>query len=168
MTFLPAAFVLFLAFVAVEAPAPARGTILFAGDGWAAIDRGGACEAAARAVRAPPKGRAHALARFSFTPDRRRWGEFSTRLSRDSRAGSSVVARIGSQRFLLVGRGGSAWSRGALQEQAMIAAVRGGGTMRIDARDSAGRRFIDYYALAGGATAIDAAAAACAGKKPRN
>lgn len=165
MTLPLAAFALILA--AAAGPAGARGTILFAGEGWAAIDRGGACEAAARAVRASPKGRAHALARFSFTPEGRRWGEFSARLSRDSRPGSSVVARIGAQRFLLVGRGGSAWSRGAVQEQALIAAVRGGGTLRIDARDGAGRRFTDHFELAGGATAIDAAAAACAGKKPR-
>jgi hypothetical protein len=36
--------------------------------------------------------------------------------------------------------------------------------MRIEARDRAGRRFADRYLLAGAPTAIDPAAAACAGK----
>jgi hypothetical protein len=36
--------------------------------------------------------------------------------------------------------------------------------MRVEARDGAGRRFADTYGLAGAATAIDAAAARCAGK----
>lgn len=157
-----------LILTALAVPAGARGAILYAGGGWAAIDHGSQCEAATRALGSARSGRPHALARFSFTPDRRRWGEFSARLSREARAGSSVMLRIGGQRFLLAGRGGSAWSRGGLQEQAMIIAVRGGGAMRIEGRDGAGRRFTDHYALGGGATAIDAAAARCAGKKPRN
>ncbi len=143
-------------------PATARGTILFAGGGWAAIDRGDICEAATRALGASSKDRPSGLARFAFTPDRRRWGEFSARLSRQPRPGSSVMLTIDSQRFLLVTRGTSAWSRGGLQEQALIAAVRGTGGMRIEGRDPAGRRFVDRYALAGAATAIDAAAARCA------
>lgn len=158
----------FIVALALAAPASARGTILFAGGGWAAIDRGQSCEAATRALGTAAKGRPRALARFAFTPDRRRWGEFSARLSRQPRLGSSVMLRIDSQRFLLVTRGTSAWSRGGLQEQALIAAVRGTGAMRIEGRDAAGRRFIDRYALAGAATAIDAAAARCAGKISRN
>lgn len=150
--------------LALAVTAEARGTILFAGGGWAAIDRGQSCEAATRALGTGAKGRPPALARFAFTPDRRRWGEFSARLSRQPRSGSSVMLRIDSQRFLLVTRGTSAWSRGGLQEQALIAAVRGTGAMRIEGRDAAGRRFVDRYALAGAATAIDAAAARCAGK----
>jgi hypothetical protein len=38
--------------------------------------------------------------------------------------------------------------------------------MTVESRDGAGRRFVDPYALDGAATAIDAAAAACAGKRP--
>lgn len=154
--------------LALAAPAGARGTVLFAGGGWAAIERNGQCEAATRALNGAAKDRPQGLARFAFTPDRRRWGEFSARLSREPRAGSSVIATIGGERFLLAGRGITAWSRGALQEQALIAAVRGGGVMRIEARDDAGRRIVDRYATSGGATAVDAAAARCAGKMGRN
>jgi hypothetical protein len=72
---------------------------------------------------------------------------------------------IGSHPFMLVSRGDWAWSRGPLQEAAILAAARGATGMRVEARDAAGRRFADRYLLAGAPTAIDAAAAACAGKK---
>ena len=109
-----------------------------------------------------PKGKPQAVAGFAFTPDRRRWGELHARLSRVPRPGSSVLLTIGRQPFLLVGRGAFAWSRGPAQEQAIIAAARLGDSMRIEARDQAGRRFVDTYMLAGAPTAIDAAAARCA------
>lgn len=157
-------WLLFLVAVTIAEPASTRGAVIFAGGGWAAIDRGVQCEAAARSLSIAIEGRPQAIARFSFTRDRRRWGEFSARLSRSPRPGSTVMLRIGPQRFLLASRGEWAWSRGALQEQALIAAARGGGTMRIDGRDGAGRRFVDRYAADGAATAIDAAAARCAGK----
>ena len=153
--------------LALAAPTAAAPSILFAGGGWAAIDRGPSCEAATHALGPTVKNRPRGLARFVFTPDRRRWGEFSARLSRQPRSGSSVMVRIDQQRFLLVTRGTSAWSRGGLQEQALIAAVRGTGGMRIEGRDAAGLRFVDRYGLAGAATAIDAAAARCAGKIAR-
>jgi hypothetical protein len=69
---------------------------------------------------------------------------------------------MGDQPFLLVARGDWAWSRGPAQEQAIIAAARAGGEMRVEARDQAGVRFIDPYVLQGAPTAIDAAAARCA------
>ena len=141
---------------------------MFAGGGWAAIDRGATCEALARSVLVAPKGRTQATAGFAFTADRRRWGEFHAQLSRIPRAGSSVMLDIGGQPFMLVTRGDWAWSRGGRQEQAIIAAARNASAMRIEARAADGRRFVDTYALGGAPTAIDAAAAACAGKsEPR-
>jgi hypothetical protein len=144
------------------ASAVARGTVLFAGGGWAAIDRGSVCEALSRSAKIAPKAKVQASAGFAFTPDHRRWGEFHVRLSRVSRPGSSVILHIGDQPFLLVARDDWAWSRGPAQEQAIIDAARGGGHMNVEARDQAGVRFIDPYVLAGAPTAIDAAAARCA------
>jgi hypothetical protein len=155
---------LFLVALMIAPAVPAAGGILFAGGGWAAIDRGTTCEALARSVLVAPKGRTQATAGFAFTADRRRWGEFHAQLSRVPRAGSSVMLDIGGQPFMLVTRGDWAWSRGGRQEQAIIAAARNASAMRIEARDAAGRRFVDTYALGGAPTAIDAAAAACAGK----
>jgi hypothetical protein len=146
----------------LSAPAAAGGSILFAGGSWAAIDRGNACVALTKAVRIAAKGKVQATAGFSFTPDRRRWGEFHARLSHMPRAGSTVILTVGEQPFLLVAGNGWAWSRGPLQEQAIIAAVRNAGAMRVDGRDVGGGRFVDRYELAGAPTAIDAAAARCA------
>jgi len=150
-------------FASALAVAPA-GSVVFAGGGWAAVDRGGVCQALSRSVLLAPKGHTQATAGFAFTPDRKRWGEFHAHLSRAPRAGSSVMLDIGGQPFLLVARGDWGWSRGPAQEQAIIAAARNASAMRVEARDGAGRRFVDTYALAGAPTAIDAAAAACAGK----
>jgi len=150
--------------IVVPGGAIAAGKILIAAGTWSAIDRGGACIAAGRSAKIAAKGKVQALAGFTFAADRSRWGEFHTQLSRVPRAGSSVILTVGNQPFLLTTRGGWAWSRGPSQEQAIMAAVRAAYGMRIEARDGAGSRFSDPYALDGAPTAIDAAAAACAGK----
>ena len=148
----------------LPAPASAVGTVVFAGGRWAAIDRGDACVALTKAVRIAAKGKVQASAGFSFSRDRRRWGEFHARLSHMPRPGSTMILTVGDQPFLLVAGSGWAWSRGSQQEQAIIAAVRNSGGMRVEGRDLGGRRFADRYELAGAPTAIDAAAARCAGK----
>ena len=158
-----------LLFLGIAVPAAASpGAIVYAGGAWAAIDRGPTCEALARSVRIAPKGKVQATAGFSFSADRRRWGEFHTRLRRMPRPGAAVMLRIDKQPYLLVSRGNMAWSDGPLQERAIIAALRDATGMSVESRDGLGRRFVDAYALDGAATAIDAAAAACAGKmQPR-
>jgi hypothetical protein len=147
--------------------AMARGAVIYAGGAWAAIDRGAACEALSRSMRIAAKGKVQAEAGFTFSADRRRWGEFHARLRRMPREAAAVMLNVGGQPFLLVSRGNEAWSAGPLQEQAIIAALRGATGMAVESRDSAGRRFVDPYSLDGAATAIDAAAAACAGKTQR-
>ena len=148
--------------------AGAAGTIVYARGAWAAIDRGGACEALSRSQKIAAKDKVQAVAGFTFTADRRRWGEFHARLSRVPRAGATVMMTIGNRPFLLVARGDWAWSRGPAHDQAIIAAMRDSAWMHVDSRDGAGRRFSDPYSLDGAPTAIDAAAARCAGKmQPR-
>jgi hypothetical protein len=137
---------------------------LFAGGNWAALDKGAVCEAATRSERIAVKGKVQAIAGFAFSTDRRRWGEFYTRLSRPSRAGSTVLLSVGDQPFLLAGRGYWAWSSSGAQQAAIMAAVRSSPRMTVEARDPAGVRFRDPYRLDGAPTAIDAAAARCAGK----
>ena len=150
--------------LAASTGATAAGRILLAAGTWAAIDRGAACVAAGRSAKIAVKGKVQAVAGFTFTADRRRWGEFHAHLSRMPRAGSSVILTVGRQPFLLTARGDWAWSTGAAQEQAIIAAARNATGMRVEARDLGGNRFADPYALDGAPAAIDAAAAACAGK----
>jgi hypothetical protein len=142
--------------------------VIHAGGAWAAIDRGDVCEALSRSVRIAEKGKVQAVAGFSFTPDHRSWGEFHARLSHVPRPGSTVLLTVGDQPFMLVARGDWAWSRGPAQEEAIIAAARAATGMRIEARGLTGVRFVDPYELGGAPTAIDAAAARCAGKmQPR-
>ena len=144
--------------------AVARGTVVYAGGAWAAIDRGAVCEAVSRSQKVMPKDKVQPIAGISFTADRRRWGEFHVRLSRIPRGDATVMAKIGDQPFLLITRGGWAWSRGPAQAQAIIDALRNATVMSVSSRDAAGVRFSDPYLLDGAPTAIDAAAARCAGK----
>ena len=72
------------------------------------------------------------------------------------------MLQVGDQPFLLTTRGGWAWSRGPLQAQAIMDALRNATSMSIASRDTAGVRFSDPYLLDGAPTAIDAAAARCA------
>ena len=148
--------------VASASSALAAGTVLFAGGAWAAIDRGSTCEALSRSLRVATKDKVQALAGLTFTPDHRRWAEFHARLSRMPRGDASVMLNIGDQPFLLATRDGWAWSRGSLQAQAIVAAMREGTSMSVQSRDQRGVRFADPYLLDGAPTAIDAAAARCA------
>ena len=147
--------------------ASARGAVVYAGGAWAAIDRGPVCEALSRSQRVASKDKVQAVAGFTFTADHRRWGEFHAQLSRVPRGDASVMLQIGGQPFLLATRGGWAWSTGPLQAQAIIAAMRDASSMSIASRDGTGARFSDPYLLDGAPTAIDAAAARCAGKIQR-
>jgi len=151
----------------VTTTANAAANIVYAGGAWAAIDRGATCEALSRSVRIAAKGKVQAQAGFTFSADRRHWGEFHAQLRRMPRPGAAVMLRIDDRPFLLVARGNQAWSDGPLQERAIVLALRGGTSMSVESRDRGGQRFIDPYSLDGAATAIDAAAAACAGKMQR-
>ncbi|HEY1142653.1 MAG TPA: hypothetical protein VGE68_01325 [Sphingomicrobium sp.] len=152
--------------LAISAPVAAQ--VVFAGGSWAAIDRGKSCEASARALRIAEKGKVQARAGFAFDPAGPRHGQFYAQLSRSPRAGSTVILTVGDQPFLLAATSGWAWSRGGPQDRAIIDAVRAGGAMKLESRDAAGVRFTDRYLLDGAPTAIDAAAARCAGKKAQS
>ena len=135
------------------------GQVIGVSGSWAAIDRNSSCEAR---TQSPFRSRGQAVAGFRFTPDRRQWGQFHVLLSRPPRAGATVMLEIGRQPFLLVARGQDAWSRGAVQDQAIIEALRSGTAMKVTARSASGSRFTDRFEVRGAATAIDMAAARCA------
>lgn len=146
-------------------PAPAVPVQALAAQGsWAAHKFGERCEAAARPLQPAARRQPEARAGFSFTLRGPGRGQFHVRMSRVPRAGSNVMLTIGERPFMLIARGDWAWSRGPLQEAAILEAARAATSMRIEARDGGGRRFADRYLLDGAPTAIDAAAAGCAGK----
>jgi len=147
----------FCAAGALAAPA------IVAADGqWAALSQGRTCEAASRAIGTVYKDRPPARASLSFDAGGPRHGQFATRLSRVPRPGASVMLYIGETPFLLMTKGDMAWSRGPAQEQAIVAAMRVSGGMRIEARSPGGGRIVDRYGLDGAPLAIDAAAACAA------
>ena len=148
-----------LALASAAAAAPSR--LIIARGAWAAFDRGPACEAVARPLAPARKGQVEPYIAIAFDRGGPRQGQLFTRLRRPARDGSSVILTIGDQPFLLAVRGASAWSKDPRQEAALLAAMRAAGGMRLEARDSAGRRMTDRYLLDGAPTAIDAAAAAC-------
>ena len=128
---------------------------------WAALRGPTQCDAASLAVLPATRTRGQGRASLSF--DRaQRHGQFAAFLSRPTAPRSSVMLTIGDTPFLLVARGAVAWSRGAAQDAAIIAAMREARGMRIEARAANGARFVDRYELAGAPTAIDAAAACAA------
>lgn len=137
---------------------------IIAADGqWAVLSQDRTCEAAARSLGPVPKG-LPARASVSFDAGGPRHGQFSARLSQVPRPGASVMLTIGDQPFLLMSQGDQVWSRGPRQEQAIIAAMRSAGAMKVEARSSGGGRIVDRYSLDGAPLAIDAAAACAAAR----
>lgn len=135
---------------------------VFARDGWAALDRGTACEAAARAEQAANSPAEQARVAVLFDRGGPRRGQLAVQLSRPTAPGSAVMLTVGEQPFLLTVQGRFAWSRGPAQEAALIAAMRSAQGMRIEGRSPSLGRFSDRYLLAGAPGAIDAAAACAA------
>jgi hypothetical protein len=152
----------FLVLLSLAAPAQAAPQIVAARGQWAALSEGRTCEAASRSQRQPAKGRQPARASLSFDAGGPRHGQFSALVSRLPRPGASVMLTVGDRPFLLMSRGDRAWSRGPAQEAAIIAAMRSGGGMKVEARSPGGGRIRDYYSLDGAPLAIDAAAACAA------
>jgi hypothetical protein len=136
---------------------------IVAADGqWATLSQGSTCEAASKALGVIVKDRPPARASVSFDAGGPRHGQFSARLSRIPRPGATVMLHVGDQPFLLMSQSDMAWSRGPGQEQAIIAAMRVSGGMRVEARSPGGGRIVDRYSLDGAPLAIDAAAACSA------
>ena len=137
-------------------------TVVAADGQWAALSQGRTCEAAARSLGVVHQDRPPARASLSFDAGGPRHGQFAARLSRQPRPGATVMLHIGTQPFLLLSQGDMAWSRGPKQEQAIIAAMRATGGMKIEARSPGGGRIVDRYSLDGAPLAIDAAASCAA------
>ncbi|MGJ8536386.1 MAG: hypothetical protein ACSHW2_04475 [Parasphingopyxis sp.] len=120
------------------------------------------CYAIARPDR-QRRGEWEPFASVGSWPERDRRGQVHFRLRREMQDGSTPVLTIGSRRFELVGRGPDAWAANSRDDTAIVAAMRNGTAMRIEARSSRAGRFVDTYTLRGAASAIDAAAIGCAG-----
>jgi len=78
---------------------------------------------------------------------------------------SAVLLRIDERTFQLVGGGNNAWAPDARADAEIVAAMRTGIDLAIETRSVTGALIRDQYQLRGAATAIDAAAIACAARR---
>ena len=83
------------------------------------------------------------------------------RLSRSRAGNARVTLSIGERRFELMAGTDDAWAPDARTDAAIVSAMRSGRSMSVEGLGRDGSAFADVYALAGAATAIDAAALAC-------
>ncbi len=120
------------------------------------------CFAIAGPHRSPKAEGWRPFASVGFWPGIRARGQVHFRLSRNKRPGSAVLLRIDDRTFQLFAGGASAWARDPRADAEIVAAMRSGIDMIVETRSDRGAMVRDYYQLRGAATAIDAAAVACA------
>lgn len=113
-------------------------------------------------VRASANARWHAFASIAHWPSQRARNQLHIRLSHEKPPQAPILLSIGERRFTLVGSGADAWAADPRTDAAIVAAMRGAQRMTVHSRSISGRPFSDSYPLRGAATAIDAAALACA------
>jgi len=105
------------------------------------------------------------FASIAFFPGGGTRGQVFFRLSRTKRPGSALILRVDDRTFQLVGGGANAWAPGPEADAAIVAAMRSGIAMTVETRAERGAAIRDSYQLRGAATAIDAAAIACARRR---
>ena len=150
-----------LALLALAAPAAAERQALGIFSSWGAFRDGGRCWAVAEAEGAAQRsgGRAFASVAWWTTGPR---GQVSFRLAQPKREGSALLLRVDERLFQLVGTGDMAWAADARADTDIVAAMRTGVQMTLETRAGNGAQLRDVYPLRGAATAVDAAAIACA------
>lgn len=163
MTHRPALSLLLCGCLALAAPAHARDALGMFG-AWGAfrdpaIPR---CYAIAMAQPGRTKPETTPYADVGLWPRKGVRGQIHFRLSRRMQPGAHPQLSLGGQHYRLIGGATDAWAADAAMEAAILAAMRSGESMSITARDTSGHPFTDQYTLPGAATAMDAAALACA------
>ncbi len=154
----------FLVLLGLAAPVAAQRQSLGIYFQWGAFRQEGPkrCFALAEPHRAPKAEGWRPFASISFWPGIGVRGQVHFRLSRNKRPGSAVLLRIDDRTFQLFAGGANAWARDSRGDAEIVAAMRSGIDMIIETRSDRGALVRDYYQLRGAATAIDAAAVACA------
>lgn len=153
-----------LAILVYAAPAQAQLRPLGVFGQWASFekDKPRNCYAIAAPFRAPRAGNWKPFAAVGYWPERKLRGQVHFRLSREKRQGSAVLLRIADRTFQLLAGKTDAWGPDRTADAMIVAAMRSGLEMTIETRAANGALIRDSYRLRGAATAIDAAAIACA------
>ena len=132
---------------------------------WGAFSDAGVPRCYAIAMADTASGRSNEFQPY-FTvgtwPRRNARGEVHVRLSRRLGPGGTVTLSIAGERYTLVAGAADAWAQDRRMDAAIVAAMRSASSMTVTARSASGRGFSDSYALAGAASAMDAAMLGCA------
>lgn len=155
-----AAFLLFLMALGTRAEAQQRSLGIFGT--WGAFRGADRCYAIAEPYQKPRAGDGRGFASVGYWPARATGGQAHFRLSRAKREGSAVLLRIDDRTFQLRGGGADAWAADPAADAELVSAMRTGIEMSVETRTASGALVRDSYRLRGAATAIDAAAIACA------
>jgi hypothetical protein len=147
--------------LAAAAPAAAQQPLGIFGT-WGAFRSPERCYAIAEPFQEPRAGDGRAFASVGYWPARAVRGQAFFRLSRSKREGSAVLLRIDERTFQLRGGGADAWAADPAADAEIVSAMRTGLEMSVETRAASGAVMRDSYRLRGAATAIDAAAIACA------
>ena len=154
--------VLLLSFFSA-APAMAQPRTLGAYGSWAAFRDGARCYAITQPYEGPGAQNWQPFASVGIWPGR--GGQLHIRLSREKRESSAVLLRIDGRTFQLTGGGRDAWAPDGRADAEIQAAMRTGVDLVVETRSAQGLLVRDFYRLQGAATAMDAAAIACAPRR---
>jgi hypothetical protein len=154
----------FLLGLAVAGQAQAQRESLGIFSHWGAFQEksGRRCFAITEPSRRARANEPRAFASVGYWPAKGVQGQVHFRLSAVKRSGSAVLLKIDERTFQLAAGAGDAWARDARSDAEIVAAMRTGVAMTVETRSERGAMVRDNYGLAGAATAIDAAAIACA------
>jgi hypothetical protein len=156
-------FMLF--FIGLATPATAQQQSLGVFGTWGAFRGPDRCYAIAEPLSQPRPGDGRGFASVGYWPGRGVSGQAHFRLSRAKREGSAVLLRIDDRTFQLRGGGADAWAADPAADADLVSAMRTGIEMSVETRAANGALVRDSYRLRGAATAIDAAAIACARRR---
>ena len=132
---------------------------------WGAFSGAGRCYAISQPYRSPDAEQWRPFVAVGHWPGRRISGQLHVRLSREKRDGSAVLLRIDGRSFQLSGGGRDAWAPDERADDEIMAAMRTGIELVVETRSTRGLLVRDHYRLRGAATAMDAAALACAARR---
>lgn len=156
------AAIFLLVFLGLASPVAAQRQVLGVFSQWGAFKETDHCFAIAEPERGGRAEGSKPFASIGYWPRRGLAGEVHFRLSRAKRAGSAVLLRVDDRSWQLLAGGRDAWAPDAPADAEIVAAMRRGLFLTIETRSERGQRIRDIYRLRGAATAIDAAAVACA------
>ena len=149
-------------FLAFASPAHAQPQALGIFGQWGAFRNSDHCYAIAEPAAPRRRDAGRAFASVADWPGRNIRFQVHFRFARPKRPGSAVLLRIDDRTFQLIGGGADGWAPDAAADAEIVAAMRTGVAMSVETRSEGGGLMRDEYPLRGAATAIDAAAIACA------